>query len=254
MTPPPDLWSRVDYRRLVAWPERLERERPLLLDVLGRAPSRLVLDLGCGTGEHSRFLASLGYEVVGIDSSGAMIAHAVEDPVPPALTFVQAAIEDLESVVSAPAGAAICLGNTLPHLEPPALERFVQALRRRLLPGAPFLFQVLNYERIFARRLQHLPLNVRSGRDGDTVVFLRLMDPRPDGTVIFSPTTLRYRPDQDPPVEVVSSRSVRLRGWTRPELHRLLTAAGFAEFEACGDMSRTPYDPLESPDLVAIAR
>ena len=64
---PDDPYSRVDYRRLVAWPERIEREWPFLSRVLGH--SGRVIDLGSGTGEHSRFLASKGFAVVGIDSS-----------------------------------------------------------------------------------------------------------------------------------------------------------------------------------------
>ena len=59
-----DPYSRVDYRRLVAWPQRIEREWPFLERALGR--SGRVLDLGSGTGEHSRFLASKGFDVVGI--------------------------------------------------------------------------------------------------------------------------------------------------------------------------------------------
>ena len=76
-----DPFERVDYRRFVAWTRRIEREAPLLKRVLEKAPSMRVLDLGCGTGEHSRFLNSLGCEAVGVDRSEAMIRKAKEEPV-----------------------------------------------------------------------------------------------------------------------------------------------------------------------------
>ena len=80
------------------------------------------------------------------------------------------------------------------------------------------------------------------------------MDPRPDGTVLFNPTTLRYRPGEEPPVEVMATRNVRLRGWRRGELEALLDAAGFARRDLYGGMRREPYDPAASPDLVIVAR
>ena len=73
---PDDPYSRVDYRRLIAWPERIEREWPFLQKTFGGG-GRL-LDLGCGTGEHSRFLASKGFDVTGVDSSPAMIEKRPE--------------------------------------------------------------------------------------------------------------------------------------------------------------------------------
>jgi len=44
----------------------------------GEAPVRSVLDLGCGTGNHDIPLATRGYQVVGIDRSGEMVARARE--------------------------------------------------------------------------------------------------------------------------------------------------------------------------------
>jgi len=34
-----DPYSRVDYRRMVAWPERIRREAPFLREFLKRAPT-----------------------------------------------------------------------------------------------------------------------------------------------------------------------------------------------------------------------
>ena len=42
----------------------------------GAGPVRSILDLGCGSGNHAIPLARAGYEVVGIDRSEAMLAHA----------------------------------------------------------------------------------------------------------------------------------------------------------------------------------
>ena len=80
------------------------------------------------------------------------------------------------------------------------------------------------------------------------------MDPRPDGTVLFNPTTLRYRPGESPPVEVMATRNVRLRGWRRGELEARLDAAGFGRRDLYGGMRREPYDPAASADLVIVAR
>ncbi len=248
-----DPYSRVDYRRLVAWPERIEREWPFLSRILGA--SGRVLDLGSGTGEHSRFLASRGFEVVGIDSSPAMLAKAADAPLPPNLAFLEGDIAAVERLTDGWFDGAVCLGNTLPHLRDLAtLARLFSGLRARLRPAAPLLLQVLNYARIIGGGQRYLPLNFRRDEGEGEVVFLRLMTPRPDGTVVFTPSTLRYRPDGDPPLEVVATRSIELTGWRRPELEGALEAAGFARREIFGTVGDVPFDPEQSPDLVIVAR
>jgi len=248
-----DLYSRVDYRRLVAWPERIEREWPFLRKVLGDGGR--ILDLGCGTGEHSRFLASKGFEVVGIDASPSMLEKATDAPLPANLRFVEGDIADVERLVGGTFDAALCLGNTLPHLETPAaVRRLATGLHARLRPGAPLVLQILNYERILGTGQRFLPLNFRAGEGpGEEIVFLRLMTPHADGTLVFTPCTLRYRPGGDPPLEVVSARNVPLRGWRRPELEELLDAAGFEERTLFGTVGEVPYSPKDSSDLVIVA-
>jgi len=253
-----DPYSRLDYRRMVAWPQRQRREWPLLSEVLAAAPARRVLDLGCGTGEHARLLADHGYEVVGIDRSETMIAKAREAGEPSGVRFVVGDLRRLgDLAVLGSFGAALCLGNTLPHLsEPGDFDRFAEGLARVLAPGAPLLLQVLNYDRIFERGERHLPLNFRAapeGEDGE-LVFLRLMTPRADGTVIFNPSTLRYRPDAEPPLEVDHARRVVLRGWRQSQIEQALDGAGFGHFTAWGSFDQAAFEPMDSRDLVLRAR
>lgn len=249
----PDPYSRVAYRRLIAWPQRIEREWPTIERVLSSGPSRRVLDLGCGPGEHARRLAAEGFEVVGLDASAAMLDQALEEPVPPNLSFVRGDLRDLAALTEGSFGAAICLGNTLPHLKTrEELERMAGGLRERLLPGAPLLLQILNYDRIFAAGERVLPVNFRPDPDGE-VVFVRLMTPQDDGGVLFYPLTLRLRPGGSPPVELMHAREVHLRGWRRAEVEEVLAAAGFQHLEAFGDFDGAPWQE-SSRDLVFVAR
>ncbi len=251
-----DPYSRVDYRRFVAWPDRIRREAPFLLRCLETAPSRSVLDLGCGSGEHSRFLAREGFRVVGLDRSEAMLEQANQLPLPSNLQFVLGEAQQAGRLVDGAFGAAICLGNTLPHLKDQAdLENAFKGLSILLEPQGLLLFQILNYERFSIGEASGLPVNFRPEQDGPGwIVFVRLMERRPDGRVHFCPSTLRFDPQAEAPLQVVKSRTVNLQGWTLADLTPVMRANSFQIEEVHGDMQSGPFDPSQSQDLVVVAR
>jgi len=249
-----DPYSRLDYRRLIAWPPRIEREWPFIREVLQGAPSKRVLDLGCGTGEHARFLVSKGFEVIGVDRSTSNLSAAREEPLPHGLELIEGDLRDLATLVTGDFGGAVCLGNTLPHItDGESLGAFLAGARRRLLPGAPILIQCLNYDRIFTRQERSLPINFRHDDEGE-IVFLRLMDLRDDGTVGFFPSTLLFEPEADPPLTVKATKRVELCGWRSVELGTALRTAGFDAIEMFGAYDGSPFSAEDSRDLIVIAR
>ncbi len=249
----PDAYGRIAYRGLIAWPERLQREAPLLQRVLAGAPSLRVLDLGCGSGEHTRFLTALGFEVTGVDASASQLSAALE--VDPQGRYVRAELTALTERLEAGQGAAICVGNTLPHLcEAAEVRAFFSGLARCLAPGAPFLLQLLNYDRILDRGERTFPVVLRPGEaDGGDTVFLRLMTHHGGGRLTFTPANFRYRPGTGTPLELVAAHDVALRGWRRTEVEALLGEAGFVVLESLGTMTGEAWSPTSS-DLVFVAR
>src|ERR1041385_5444674 len=153
-----DRYSKFDYSRLIDWAPRPEREWPLLSEVLAGAPSKNILDLGSGTGEHARFLAAHGFDVTGVDSSPAMLEKSRAAG---GARFVDGDMRELANVVDGRFGAAICLGNALPHLSgDDDLRKLASGLRQVLLDGAPFRAQMINYDRIEAKKERALPPTV----------------------------------------------------------------------------------------------
>jgi glycine/sarcosine N-methyltransferase len=252
---PDDPYSRAEYRRLIAWERRIAREAPFLEGLLARAPDRSVVDIGCGSGEHTAFFARLGCRAVGLDRSEAMIEAAREHEARGEGRFVLGdVIEGVPALEAEPPfGLCLCLGNMLPHVEGDAeLARFVHAVRRLLAPGGLFLLQILNYVRIVEGGIRALPVNVRAGEGDEEIVFLRLMTPQPDGRILFFPTTLTLDADSEEPVAVRTTRRVPLRAWTAEDLRPRFEDAGFA-VRLHGDMQGGAYEPEGSTDLVLVA-
>jgi SAM-dependent methyltransferase len=257
----------INYRNVFAWADRLRREGPFLDAVLGDAPARTLLDIGCGTGEHARHLAEQGWNVVGIELGEQLVREAQDlagdtDAGGHARFLLHDAAE-ARALPEAPFGAAMCIGNGLAYVEDEAaLDRFFTGVAEGLRPGAPFLMQMLNYERIVDTGMRTLGVNVRpmpdgtvGARDDDELVFLRLFRARPgERAVDFYPITLTLTPGQEPLVEVQTASEVVHYGWRRHEVESALRRCGFTDVRVLGTMAEVPFLPLESPDLVVVAR
>ena len=125
--------------------------------ILARVPDgapRRILDLGSATGGHALAFAALGWDALGIELSPAMARKAQSRSVEKrsagsasgSTTFVQGDMRRVaEFVAYRRFGAAICLGNTLSHIEALELEPFLATIVALLVPEAPLVLQTLNY-------------------------------------------------------------------------------------------------------------
>ena len=97
------------------------------------------LDIGCGSGRDTAWLAGAGYPTVGLDASAGMLREARIHH--PELTFREASLPDLESVPDASASNVLC-SAVLMHLPSAELLGGVTALARVLRPGGRLVVSV----------------------------------------------------------------------------------------------------------------
>jgi SAM-dependent methyltransferase len=263
----PDFFSRSEYRRLIAWSDRIRREAPFLDRVFGDAAERGLprrfLDVGCGSGEHARHFAERGWAAVGIDISESMVESAKEiageTEAGGSVRFELRDAADAAGLPEAPFGGALFVGNGTAFLASrEILERAFAAIGAALAPGASLVVQTLNYERIERVPVRALPVNVRplpEEEGGGEVVLVRVLDPKPgEGVVTFYPISLHLVPAEDgdgpPGVTVRGAKQVTHHAWKLPDFERALAGAGFAPPEVFGGMREEPFDPEISHDLV----
>jgi ubiquinone/menaquinone biosynthesis C-methylase UbiE len=133
----------------------IDLEQPIVREILDGLPLGVALDAACGTGRHSAYLAALGHEVIGVDTSPEMLRRARQKV--PGGEFHEADLHDLplpddhvDLVV-----CALALMH-VPDLEP-VLAEFVRVLR----PGGSL---VISDWRTLVKEIA-LPV-VKDGPDG----------------------------------------------------------------------------------------
>jgi SAM-dependent methyltransferase len=198
-------------------------------------------------------LAEWGYHVIGADASPVMIELArAKSPPTEDVAFHVAGLGGLAPRF-APVDAVLCLGNSLPHLlTEAALLGALADLSACLRPGGVLILHNLNYDRRWNVRPRWFAVN--SGRYQERQVLVwRFADylDTPEPHIDFHIVLFRQGEDGEWSVEVNSTPQ---RPLFQGELARLLPAAGLTDIRYYGDLTGTPFDPEESPDLVVVAR
>lgn len=109
-----------------------------------KIPVHTVLDLACGTGSLTRILTQRGYELIGTDASGEMLAQAAEkcrdvEGEPP--IFLHQPMEKLD--LYGTIDACICCLDSVNYVtSPKKLERAFGRVHTFLMPGGLFLFDI----------------------------------------------------------------------------------------------------------------
>ena len=88
-------------------------------------PDGLLLDLGCGTGTLTRMLAGAGYDMIGVDGSGEMLAEAREKSDGMAILYLCQDMREFELYGTVRAVVSTC--DTMNYLLTP--EDFIQTIR-----------------------------------------------------------------------------------------------------------------------------
>lgn len=260
----------ADYDRFVNWKGRLSHELPFfdrlfagrLLESRLRSGRgvRRVLDAACGTGQHAIALAQRGYQVVGSDLSARMVELARYNAASASatagldVTFEVAGLSELASL-DGNFEAAICLGNSLPHLLTAqavsgALAGFAAVLR----PGGLLVIQNRNFDRVWRERERFMEPQSSSSasrsRDegAQEWLFVRFYDYH-DETITFNMIRL-HRTKEGWAQDV---ESTDLRPIFRDDLAEALAKAGFGNTVFYGGYDGSAFDPAQSGDLIAVA-
>lgn len=151
-------------------PPSVDREVAFVLQHLPRPDHRRVLDVACGVGRHARALASLGYEILGVDSSEAALA-AARDGAPAGATFLQHDMRDLDGLGQSDFDAVLCLWQSFGALGQEGNRAVLASMARRLRPGGRLLLDVYHRD-----ALVRLPAEEREVRQGREVRTIRALD------------------------------------------------------------------------------
>lgn len=141
------VWGRRNYNTDVKF----------LDDLFRKCKCRRIIDVGCGTGNHSIRLSKLGYEVTGVDVSPSMLRIAKKKDGEAKIRFLQGDMRRLEKLFSSGQkfDAAICIGQVMSNL---LLDKdvkvFFKELRKILKKKGLFVFSARN-----ARQMKEEYLN-----------------------------------------------------------------------------------------------
>jgi SAM-dependent methyltransferase len=214
--------------------------------------ARRILDVGCGTGMHSIEFGRRCYEVVGIDISEDMINRAREKAM--GVENVKFLVGDASSMELEGFDVAIAMYGVLSYfIEDESLVKFLEAVRRSLVDGGLFIFDIWNAFGIMKERLYYEMSTPNFRKSGNTLVIeeipwkVDLINQTADLDIRWSIIDLSKGS-----VDIMDHK-IRLRLFTPREIRYILRSCGFSVCEIYPGDVFSPFSE-GSPDMTVVAR
>ena len=224
-------------------PELTNCEVDFMVDKLGLAAGRSILDLCCGHGRHAIELAQRGYAVTGQDLSKAFLAKARKEAAAcgVAVRWVHSDMRQIpfENEFDACVNWFTAFGYLETDEED---QKALNAIQRALKPGGTFLLDTINHAwlmRNFAPRgWMPTPENgiLLEERHFDSLT----------GCNLVKVTFVSQDGER-------KTSEIKTRVYTLVELSKMLSAAGLSVVDAWGDIDGSPYS-LNSHRMIVLAR
>jgi SAM-dependent methyltransferase len=249
-----DWWAhlfRVVHRSEIEgireWDERLVA---FLSEVLGLGPGSSVLDVACGSGEHTRGLARRGVRGVGLDIAPSLVAHCRERAEEAGLTglvrYVEGDMRDLAAGVGEETFDAVTLlSGSFGFFDDGTNRRVLEGMAARLRPGGRLLLDCVPPARA-PRERERSWCELAGG-----ILFSETWY---DPVTCTRTGTCRYL-DADGVMNEWAEPE-RIRIYNLPEFEAILRGAGLEGVEAYGasELPPVPYDAEHPERLVVTAR
>ena len=229
----------VEFWRAAMSRETTRAEADFLEKHLGLSPGERVLDVPCGAGRLAIELASRGCRVTGVDISSEFLDAARADARERSLEIEwrQGEMRDLpwDSVFD----AAYCAGSSFGYLGDEGDAAFVSAVARTLTPGGRFFADFKAAESVLPNFRESYEMRL-----GDLVFAARNRYDPLTGTMENLYTITRG--------DFIETKRAVHRIYTCSEILRMLTNAGFGNFETCASIEGEPFR-FGSPNLLVVA-
>ncbi|OGH16840.1 MAG: hypothetical protein A3C22_01030 [Candidatus Levybacteria bacterium RIFCSPHIGHO2_02_FULL_37_10] len=262
-------WLSKTYYASVDNKNRLEHESPDLVRLFKENNVRSIIDIGCGTGDHSIEFAKKGFKMVGIDRSKGMILESnrkrqsISKDAKDRVKFYCGNLEGEMSALKREFDAAIFMGNTIPH-NPHRYQKVIKKAAELLSEKGIMVFQITNFERVVKAKKRLLSFNFARLEDepNKEYAFLEFYDKpnQKDSTIlksfaIFISDGKRWKSS--------GVRNTLMAHITKENIAKTLQENGFSKISFYGGsfegkewdyLFRKPFDPLNSDWLNVVAK
>jgi glycine/sarcosine N-methyltransferase len=224
---------------------------------VGELTGKIILDIGCATGELSFQLAKSGAKVTGIDLNEELLSQAngcnrfqsagiferESEIMSPNPTFQTGNMLDLKADFQpAHFDAVLCFGNTLVHLENKAqVQQMVDGVFSVLKSGGIFLIQILNYDYILDEQVSELPLI-----ETEDIKFVRNYKFENQSLHVLFQTNLFLKNENE-----IISNETKLLALKSSEMFELLNETGFTDIEFFAGFNQTQFGGKHLPFVVS---
>ncbi len=203
-----------------------------MVKLLNMEPSYRVLDLCCGTGRHSLYLSSQGFDVVGVDRTTTFIEKARQKAEQHNLKVEFVVSDMLDYCVSNSFNVVINLFGSFGYFDNPTNDlKVVKNMHASLRSGGKFLIETMGKE-ILAKEFQEKDWH----EEGDTLVLAERKPIQNWGRMQTRWIVIKGNQRVE--------HTVSIRSYSAVELSSLLSEAGFSKVEVYGDLEGLEYNHM----------